>query len=277
LSLRSQLSPVASEFTANYRFPYGDPRFEWASFDGGIKREETDSATSKSLEFGARRVLERAGGWSRTQFVNLLVEDFDVAAQLGRSRLLMPGISWARIEADNTLRPSKGTKLDIELRVAGDAFGSDTSFAQVMLDYKWIRAFGERGRVLLRTKLGATAEDRFEDLPPSVRFFAGGDNSIRGYDFESLGPTDLLGQVVGGSGLLVGSVEYEYQVRSNWSVAVFVDSGNAFRDSRLGAKTGVGIGTRWQSPLGPIRLDLGFPVNDPGAGARIHVSLGPDL
>jgi translocation and assembly module TamA len=277
LSVQSQLSPVVSEVGANYRFPIGDPRREWASFDAGIKREETDSATSKSLEFGARRVLERDRGWSHTQFVDLLVEDFDVGDQQGRSRLLMPGINWTRLRADNTLRPTRGDKLNIELRGAGDAFGSDTSFVQTIISYKLIRSLPRGSRVLARATVGATAEDRFEDLPPSVRFFAGGDNSIRGYDFESIGPVDASGKVIGGSNLFVGSIEYEFQVRPKWSVAAFVDTGNAFAGSDLDAKTGVGVGARWLSPLGPIRIDIGVPVNDPDHSPRIHISLGPDL
>ncbi len=277
LGIQSQLSPVVSEVSANYRLPYGDPRFEWASFDGGVKREETETATSESLQFGARRVLERSRGWSRTQFVNLLVEDFDVSDQSGRSRLLMPGINWTRLRADNSLRPTRGEKLDIELRGAGDAFGSDTSFVQTVVDFKIIRSFGRGARLLARAKAGLTAEDSFADLPPSVRFFAGGDSSIRGYDFESLGPVDDDGDVIGGSSLLVGSVEYEYPVRPRWSVAAFVDSGNAFNSSDREIRTGAGIGARWQSPLGPVRVDIGVPVNDPDNGPRIHISLGPDL
>ena len=277
LTVDSQLSPVVSEVSANYRLPYGDPRFEWASFDGGIKREDTETAESKSLEFGARRVLERAGGWSRTQFLDLLVEDFDVAEQTGRSRLLMPGINWTRLRADNALRPERGERLNIEVRGAGDAIGSDTSFVQTTVDYKLIRSFGSGARILARATAGATADDRFEDLPPSVRYFAGGDTSIRGYDFESLGPLDETGNVIGGEHLFVASIEYEHPVRDRWSVAVFADSGNAFAGSDFDARTGVGIGARWRSPLGPVRLDIGFPVNDPTANPRIHISLGPDL
>lgn len=277
LSLQAQLAPVISEVTTNFRHPYGDPRFEWASFDGGIRRERTDTVDSESLRFGARRIFERIGGFTRTQFVDLLVENFDVADQSGRSRLLMPGISWTRVRADNTLRPARGRKLDIEFRGAAASLGSDTTFVQTIIDYGWVGSFGTRSRVLLRAELGATAEDKFDDLPPSVRFFAGGDSSIRGYAYESLGPVDSDGAVIGGSRLIVASAEYEHSVRPKWSVATFVDSGNAFRGSRLEAKTGVGIGARWQSPLGPVRLDVGFPLDDPTRTARIHISLGPDL
>jgi translocation and assembly module TamA len=273
----AQISPVVSEFTLNYRFPYGDPRYEWVSFDAGAKREKTDTSESKSLEVGARRVRENPGGWTRTQMLNAAVEDFSVGDQIGRSRLLMPGMEWSRIRADNTLRPSRGSKLALEVRGASDTLGSDTSFVQTVAEAKLIRSVAERSRFILRTKLGITSEDSFEDLPPSVRFFGGGDDSVRGYGFETLGPVNQLGEVIGGSNLVTASFEYEYLVRPRWSVAFFVDTGNAFNGTDIDAKTGAGIGARWRSPLGPIRFDLAAPLDDPDRSVRVHVNLGPDL
>jgi translocation and assembly module TamA len=277
LGLDAQLSPVISEVSANYRLPYGDPRFDWLSFSTGLKHEETETATSDSLEFGARRITERSGGWATTQYLSLLVEDFEVGDQFGRSRLLMPGMNWTRLRADHTLRPTRGSKFEFEARGGADALGSDTDFVQLITSVRWITSFGGGKRVLLRGQFGATAEDRFEKLPPSVRFFAGGDNSVRGYEFQSLGPVDAAGQVIGGSRLAVVSAEVEFPVRPRWSVALFVDSGNAFNGKKIDARTGAGIGARWQSPLGPVRVDIGAPVNDPDHSPRLHVSLGPDL
>jgi translocation and assembly module TamA len=275
--VNAQLSPVVSEVTANYRFPYGDPRTEWINFDAGIKSEDTDSAESDSLELGARRVLERPGDWTRTQMLNFVIEDFEVADQIGRARLLMPGINWTRIRADSSTRPSHGSKLDLQTRAASDALGSNTTFVQVLTRAKWIWSPSAKARILVRSDIGATQAQTFAELPPSIRFFAGGDNSVRGYDFESLGPEDADGEVLGGSSLAVGSFEYEHMVRERWSVAVFVDSGNAFAGPHFDAKTGVGLGARWQSPLGPIRVDLAHPLDDDETSWRLHISLGPDL
>jgi translocation and assembly module TamA len=100
---------------------------------------------------------------------------------------------------------------------------------------------------------------------------------VRGYEFESLGPVDADGEVIGGSSLVTGSFEFEQPLRARWSLALFVDSGNAFERSELDAKTGAGIGGRWQSPLGPIRLDVAHPFDDDTDDWRIHISLGPDL
>ena len=275
--INSQLSPVVSEVTANYRMPINDSRAEWLNFDVGVEREDTDTAESKRFELGARRVHERRGDWMRTELLSLRVEDFAVAEQESRARLLMPGVDWTRIRADNEIRPTSGSKLSLEVRAAHDALVSDTTFVQAIAQGKWIWSLPRGQRFLVRGHVGATEEREFEELPASVRFFAGGDNSVRGYDFDTLGPVDADGNVIGGSSLATGSFEFEQPLRARWSLAFFVDAGNAFAGSRIDAKTGAGIGGRWQSPLGPIRIDLARPVRDDIDDWRFHVSLGPDL
>jgi translocation and assembly module TamA len=189
----------------------------------------------------------------------------------------MPGVDWTRIRADNAIRPSAGSRLSLEVRGATDSVFSDTSFVQAIARGRWIRSLGNGSRFLLRAEIGVTAKSEFDELPASVRFFAGGDNSVRGYDFDALGPVDENGQVVGGSSLATGSIEFEQPLRDRWSLAFFVDAGNAFEGSDLDAKTGAGLGGRWQSPLGPIRIDLAHPFDDDTTSWRLHISLGPDL
>ncbi len=275
--INAQLSPVISEITANYRLPLRGSRSEWLNFDTGFEREKTDTAESERIELGARRVHERRQDWTRTEMLSLRVEDFAVADQQGRARLLMPGVDWTRIRADNEIRPQQGSRLSLELRAATDAVLSDTSFLQAIARGKWIWSLPRGGRFLVRGEVGVTARTDFDELPVSVRFFAGGDNSVRGYDFEALGPVDATGQVIGGSALATGSFEFEQPLTARWSMAFFVDSGNAFEGSRLDARTGAGLGGRWQSPLGPIRLDVAHPFDDDTTDWRLHVSLGPDL
>ncbi len=276
--INGQLSPVVSELAYNYRFPYGDPRSEWISLDAGLMHEDTETATSDTLEFGVRRVVARRAGWRETQFVDLMIEDFVVADTRDRTRLLTPGIGWLKVTADNTMRPSRGYRLGLEISGANESFGSSTSFAQADATVKWIRSFANNTRLLLRARLGFTWHSDFVELPPSVRFFAGGDNSIRGYKFESLGPVDADGNVIGGDRLAVASAEYEFRLSPNWSAAVFADAGNAFEGSDFETRTGAGFGLRWHSPVGPIRIDIAWPVDDAlEKDPRLHVSLGADL
>jgi translocation and assembly module TamA len=83
--------------------------------------------------------------------------------------------------------------------------------------------------------------------------------------------------VIGGSRLIELSAEYERDIKPRWSLAVFTDSGNAFDSSGLKMRTGAGFGARWRSPLGPVRIDLAWPINDFETGPRLHINLGPDL
>jgi len=277
LMLDAMLSPVVSEFTSIYRMPVENPRFDWLNFNLGAKREETDTSLARSIEAGVRRVVTRTNDWSRTTYLSYIVEDFEVASQAGRPHLLIPGVGWTRIRGDDAIRPSRGSKLAFELRAADEQLLSDTSFVQVTAQMKWVRSVTGRGRVLLRGGAGYTVDDVFADLPPSIRFFAGGDYSIRGFDFESLGPVDENGEVIGGNRLIELSAEYEHDIRDKWSIAVFADGGNAFDETGFDMRTAAGIGTRWRSPVGPVRIDIAWPVNDPEHGPRFHISLGPDL
>ena len=137
---------------------------------------------------------------------------------------------------------------------------------------------GLPNRLLLRANAGATASRDFSLLPPSVRFFAGGDESVRGYDYESLGPKDAEGNVIGGTNLLVASVEFERHLKGNFYGAVFVDAGNAFDNTDFDPETGIGFGVKWRSPIGLVRLYLGYPVTaDDDRKVRFHLRLGADL
>ena len=110
-----------------------------------------------------------------------------------------------------------------------------------------------------------------------MRYFAGGDQSVRGYAYQALGPRDQFGHVLGGRSLLVGSVELEYRFLKKWGVAVFYDAGNAARNFSFSLKQGTGFGLRWLSPIGMVRADLAFAVSEPGRPLRLHLNIGPDL
>ncbi len=133
-------------------------------------------------------------------------------------------------------------------------------------------------RFLARFQLGGVATNRFADVPPSLRFFAGGDQSVRGYGYETLSPRDDEGNTVGGRYLMVGSAEYQYQFADQWRVALFYDEGNAIDDLLDPLASGAGAGIRWVSPVGPLRLDIAKGL-DPQFGGdwRLHFSMGPEL
>jgi translocation and assembly module TamA len=277
--LNASVSPVISEAGASYRLPLRDPRAEWLNFDTGYKYEDTDTLESRQAKFGIKRIKRRWTDWLETQFIDLSYEDYEIGGEDGTSFLLIPGISWTQVRSSGPPRPVRGHRLNLQFSGTAEALGSDAEFLQVDLFGKFIRPLWAGARLIARGEAGMTWKEQFRDLPASVRYFAGGDFSVRGYDYKTLGPTDDTGAVIGGSHLLVGSLELDQRVAEKWSVAAFVDTGNAFQDfDDLGLKTSVGAGVRWYSPLGPIRLDLGFPLDsDAPDSVRIHITLGPDL
>ncbi len=269
------LSQVKYSLTAEYMIPGKDPRSDQYVLRAGLSDEETEGkdSTKAVLGFSRRR---QDGPWIKTLSLDFERETFRIGSTERTSTLLIPGIDWTRIDAENRLDVDKGSRLSLRLRGAYEGLLSDVSFLQPTVSTKWIRSFGERHRVLLRGDAGTTWVSGFDSLPSSLRYFAGGDQSVRGYALDSIGPRDAEDEVIGGRHLLVGSVEYEYAFRDKWSVAAFVDAGDAFDDVPE-PKVGVGFGLRWQSPVGPIRVDLASGLNEPGDTIRLHLTIGPDL
>ena len=270
-------SEVESELSASYRWPKRDPRKVWYSLVAGLQREETDTSDSDSFKLGLRRSFQKPDSWLETRYVEYVAEDFRIGDQGRSSELVIFGSNWDLTRGREVSRTLNGWRFNLDLRAASDSLGSDTSFLQAKVTGKWIHSFNDRTRLLARARVGTTLKDELALLPASVRFFAGGDRSVRGYGFENLGPLDANGDVIGGSHLLETSIEIERLVRDQWAVAAFVDRGSAFSGSDPDFSTGVGLGLRWFSPVGPVRLDLAHPLDDADRNLRIHISLGLDL
>lgn len=274
----SSFSEVIGDATLSYRLPFGSPRDEWVSFDTGYKYENPEDSRSDEFRLGVKQIKRRWRTWRETRFVDYRRESFRVGDDDGTSNLVIPGVSWASQPGLLTARPRRAERLAFTVSGTDELLGSDTAFMQLEASGKIILPLWSTARALVRAEAGWTIKDEFNDLPFSVRYFTGGDTTVRGYDYKSLGPTDADGNVIGGSDKLAASIEFDQQVWGNWSVAAFVDIGNAFNSfSDTSLKTGVGGGIRWYSPLGPIRFDVGIPLDDAPDSFRIHITLGPDL
>ena len=274
---RLYLSGVDSELNTAYRWPRKDPRSDWYSVVGSAQRKETDTSEFDKITFGVLRTERLGRSWLETRYINYEWEDYLVGDQTGISRLLIIGSNWEKAVGRALGRATGGYRVNFDVRGASDSLGSDTSFLQLQTRLRWIRSVGDRTRLLVRANVGLTAKDELTELPASVRFFSGGDRSVRGYAFESLGPTNADGDIIGGSHRVDVSLEADRLFRDNWAIAAFVDSGSAFDGTDFDFSTGVGLGVRWYSPLGPIRLDFAHPLDDPDRSLRVHISLGPDL
>ena len=274
---RAFVSDTNSETTASYRWPVRNPRTDWASIAGGVQHEDTDTSENDTFKIGYFRTRSISENWIWTRYVDYSYESFRIADQDDNSQLVIFGVNFESAIGREISRSTSGRRINFDIRGASDALGSDTSFLQLKINAKWLWSLSDRYRMILRGRLGSTIKDDLQELPVSARFFTGGDRSVRGYDFESLGPVDMAGNVIGGSHVVEASIELDRMLTDKWSIAAFADTGSAFNDSNPEFSSGVGLGIRWYSPVGPVRLDFAHPLDDPDRDFRLHVVLGPDL
>ena len=260
-----------------YEIPLDPPLTESLRFSTGYQHVQLLDTESRLLTVGGQWQHLPENDWQRIVSLRLDQESYRTGEDQGRSNLLLPGISFTRTQSDSKVDPSRGWRLQAELVGAQRSLLSDADLLHLDMQAKGLFTFAGGHRLLGRLQVGGIATNAFEVIPPSLRFYAGGDQSVRGYDYQTLSPRDSNDERVGGRYLLVGSVEYQYPLRERWRLATFVDQGNAFDHLSDPLKTGVGIGLRWVSPVGPLRLDLAHGLESDGAGFRIHFSMGPEL
>ncbi|MEL6300392.1 MAG: autotransporter assembly complex family protein [Pseudomonadota bacterium] len=269
-------SPVLSEASARYRRPLMNPLVEWESYQWSASAERTDTSESDIAQVGWERIRVLDNGWIATYGLQASQTEFVVAGSEDSTTLLMPVAGFSRRQADSDTNPRSGYATDFNFRTASESAFSTTSFFQAYVRQTYLRPVGDNGRLKFRGELGYTWRDDFDALPPEIRFFAGGDNSVRGYDFETIGPSDSEGRVIGGSRLAVGSIEYEFDFTATFGVAAFFDVGSAFDGGAPEWQRGTGLGVVWRSPVGPLRAYLGHAL-DGERGVRLHVNFGSDL
>ncbi|SFD00690.1 autotransporter secretion outer membrane protein TamA [Thiohalospira halophila DSM 15071] len=272
--VEAQVSAISREAAAWYRIPLADPRRE--ELAGRASLDETRTDTSEHTREQLRLALTRVPGrWSRTISLGLERERYRVADERDQSLLLMPGIQWQRTQVHYTGGRAHGWRAEFSLRGASEAVVSDTDLVRGDLQAGWVLPVTERHRLRLRSRLGGTALAQTEDLPASLRYFAGGDRTLRGFGYQRLGPTDDQGDVTGGSALAVVGVDYEHALGESFSLAVFHDAGNAYDPDAAEFRRSAGAGLRWRLPIGTLAVDFARAV-DTEAGWRFHLYLRPD-
>ncbi|WP_122428451.1 autotransporter assembly complex protein TamA [Pseudomonas viridiflava] len=275
----SEISAPRQNVGLWYDVPLDPPLTDKLRFAGGYQYEEiagTDSL-SKLLTVGPEWHSKLPSGWERVISLKWQREEYRLGDDSGLSTLLMPGISYSYLRSDDRIDPHKGYRLQFDAQVAKEGAGSDANLVRGNVLLKGLTTVAQNHRFLGRVQFGGNFTDGYTSIPPSLRFFAGGDQSVRGYDYQTLSPTNSDGDRIGGRYMVAGSVEYQYSIAEKWRLATFVDQGNSFNNLDLPSlKTGVGFGVRWVSPVGPLRLDLAHPLDDDG-GVRLHFSMGPEL
>ncbi|MES9836419.1 MAG: autotransporter assembly complex family protein [Candidatus Thiodiazotropha sp.] len=274
-----QIAEPLSTLSTEYTIPLQRPSVDLLSFGASFEHFNSDTNQGDRVLLSATHSISLDRGWRRSLGLEYSYEDFEVGEQEDSSRLLVPSITWLRVKSDGKQYIQRGKRLELRLEGAADSLLSTTDFFQLYAAGKFIRGLGEGDwRLLGRLELGATWVDELTDLPPSKRFFAGGDNTVRGFGYQDLGPRDDNDEVIGGRNFAVGSIELERHLSGKWSAALFADAGNAY-DPDYQAETAysLGLGARWRSPVGPVRIDIARGRVEDETQWRLHIVIGPEL
>lgn len=209
----------------------------------------------------------------RVVFVSLLADRPTLpGGEAFTRRALIGGYNWTRRRFDDPVSPTRGYAATLELSAGVGGAESDERIARVFTNGIWLRPIAERWTVVGRLQAGEIYGAGIATVPEDLLFRTGGDQTVRGYRFGSLG-VPRNGAIVGGNVLAVASAELIYQIRPDWGAAVFHDVGDAALSwSDYRARRGVGIGARWRSPVGAVSLDIARGLDD--GQLRLHFSIG---
>ncbi|WP_435980317.1 autotransporter assembly complex protein TamA [Psychrobacter sp. DM4] len=249
--------------------------------------------STRTLKAALARNIRRENGWNRSYFVKYRLDELETGvndadledlpirfiSSKPTQEALLFGYGINKTDVDNVLNPTRGLRQYYSIEAGSEDVLSDTDMAIIKAGVSGLYSFGEddKHQLLGRFNTGYIWADNFEGVPYKLRFFAGGDQSIRGYDYESLSPL-RNGYLTGGQVLAVGSAEYNYEFRPGFRGALFTDIGNAYdTDFDTETKVGVGVGIRWASPVGVVRVDVAAGVTEDSVPVRLHFFIGSPL
>ena len=277
-------SDVDTSATLTYIVPWSDPALEKLSYQLRVFREqnadvETEGATFKVGLTQVRGKWQRvlSGTLDQTEDTVTTVSGGSTLVDRSRTALLVPGIIFARLPPDFLGVNTVPRGFQVELLASTDTLGSDTNFTRVDVRDEHRFRLADKWHLFLRGEIGASAVGDFEELPANYRFFAGGDNSVRGYGYEELSPVDANGAKVGGRHLLTATVEFQRDLPKNLVGAVFMDAGNAFNKFGDPLEYSVGIGLRYRLPFLSVGLDVAQSISESGRGPRLHINFTPEF
>ena len=273
--------------TVQYRVPAFAWLDGWYTASLQAVDEQSDFLDTRRVEFVASRSGKFNQHLNLVASMHLLRERwlfFDATRQVPDyqyASFVFPSLNAEYVDVDERLAPRHGISGDLLVRGGSSVGGPSSHFAQVLASAHWFHGLDADSRLLVRGELGHTFTNSLVGLPPSLRFYAGGDRSVRGYGWREIGPRirNANGDTyaLGASNVVTASIEYERYFNGPWGAAIFVDSGSAFDGSRPDMRTGVGIGLRWKSPVGPVRIDIAHGLDQPDSPITLHLNIGADL
>lgn len=261
-----------------------------------IAQVAAEDLSTRTLEQGVSRNIITKNGWNRTYSLRYRMDELeskapeetwqdlpvDYAAGGVSQEALLAGVALNKTVADDLVNPMRGYRQYYSLEVGSGDIISETDMAIVRAGASGVYSFGDNAygkdrahQLIAGVDAGYIWVDDFNKVPYKLRFFAGGDQSIRGYNYNSLSPVSSTGYLTGGQALAVGRFEYNYEVMKDLRLAVFSDVGNAYDKSfNTETKIGAGVGVRWASPVGQLRVDVASGVKEEDTQIKLHFFIG---
>lgn len=276
------ISKPEQRFEFAYNMPVKKhPVHFYYQISGGLEREKLNDTKFTGARLGFQRFWNNETDWAFSLGLKARYDAFQQGNQpQAKTLLVYPTASLNRKRSDGNRFALWGDSQKLTVNWGSKMWGSDVNFYSFKASSAWIRTLADNHRFYFRGEMGYLNASEFKRIPPSLRYFAGGDMSVRGFGYKKISPFDENGKLTGGSHLLTGTAEYQYQVYPNWWAATFYDTGLAAKSFKSdGLHSGVGLGVRWASPIGAIKFDLATPIRSPNAKKGIHfyIGLGSEL
>lgn len=281
LETNTYISKPEQSFEFGYNIPVKEkPLQYYYQFSGGIEHEDNNDTKTTGAHLGFQRFWNHETGWAFSLGLKARYDSFEQGSDKYRTILLYPTASINRTRSDGSRFPLWGDSQKLTVNWGSKLWASDVNFYSAKASTAWIRTFFDNHRFYLRGEVGYLKASEFERMTPALRYFAGGDLSVRGFGYKDISPRDKNGKLTGGSHLMTATAEYQYQVYPNWWGAVFYDTGLAAKRYKgRDLHSGVGAGVRWASPIGAIKFDIATPVRSPNnqKGIQFYIGIGSEL
>ncbi|PLW82712.1 hypothetical protein CWI75_09030 [Kineobactrum sediminis] len=284
---RLEYSAINPSGRTTYNIPLTHPLDDILQLQARVELNEFGDLESRQREASVRRE-QRKGNWIVSYHFRALNETWDANPISETEDYLLPGFTVAhKWRKGSLVNPRRGFSQFYTVEGTSTQAGSNIDMVRIYGNWINVVSVGERHRLVNRLEAGAAfiGDGQRPALAPSLSFFAGGSQSLRGFDYQSIGnrvsllrtdgePTEL---VVGGNRLLVGSLEYQYRFLPAWRAALFVDAGDAFDEGEFEANYGAGFGVHYLTQVGPIKLELANGLSKDNPAWRIHINIGAEF
>lgn len=279
LSTMAEVSQLTQEAQAVYKIPRADPNLDYYYINAAQTHTDFNDTLSDRSHLSFHYVANRTGVWRRDYSLRAEYEDYEQGSEDGYSWNLMPALVLTRRESSGGFDPKRGYSINFEV-LGGSGQISDNTFVRALGTFRGVISPTPNTRLVMRLQQGAIMGPDSLHVPPSLRFFAGGDQSIRGYGYMDESEHND-GGLKGARYLTTGSIEYQFPIGiANSRLALFVDGGRAADDYRNIDEDflwGPGFGYRYVSSYGTVRVDLGFGVDKDPTSIRLHFAFGPEF